>query len=100
MLAAIEDQATKRFMMMLAPSKDSGKHTEMLRLGMGRLMALLVGRMTAAATTDSAVKMYLYSGHDSTILPLYSALGKTVREGNSLAHRSNTSHAACCRLTY
>lgn len=81
-LAAIEHQATERFMAYVAPSAESGSKDEVLRLGMGRLMHLMMQRMDAAAKPDSTngerPKMYLYSGHDSTIMPLLAMLGKEV----------------------
>lgn len=108
LLRAIEEQATKRFMTFVvgttataASSSGSGTATEdggvqqnnnknnkppeLLRLGLGRLMCLLVQRMENAASpskspsrTIEPYKMYLYSGHDSTIMPLLAALGQEV----------------------
>jgi hypothetical protein len=60
------------------------KPSEILRLGMGRLMHFIVKRMEETAsvsakqneeTTTAPPKFYLLSGHDSTIIPLLAALG-------------------------
>lgn len=79
LLKDIEIQATKRFLNILAPDAETGKREEVLRLGMGRLMELLIRRMQEASSSvgDKAAtmpKMYAYSGHDSTILPLLVAI--------------------------
>jgi len=93
-LKQIEDQATARFMKFIvgdvAKEEDSGngkgnkenkqKPSEILRLGMGRLMHFIVKRMEETATRSpneetEAPKFYLLSGHDSTIMPLLAALG-------------------------
>lgn len=42
----------------------------LLKMGIGRLVGKLVGNMTSSINDESAVKMYLYSGHDTTLLPL------------------------------
>jgi len=77
-LKAVEELATKRFMAYVAPSGESGKKDEVLRLGIGRLMHLLLQRMEAAVQDGNQPRMYLYSGHDSTIMPLLAALGKEI----------------------
>jgi hypothetical protein len=69
--------------------KRAGKTQEMLRLGMGVLLEVMVRRMEAAAARGgggsgevgdaaAASKMFLYSGHDSSLMPLLAALGKHV----------------------
>jgi hypothetical protein len=99
----------------------AGKQQEVLRLGMGVLMGMMVQRMEAAAAaaeaaaqsassgegaaaaagssssstgsdgassssgasssaTPAATRMFLYSGHDSSLMPLLAALGKDVRD--------------------
>lgn len=92
LLKEIELQATKHFMMFVAPGEESGQRKEMLRLGMGRLMDVMLKRMDMAKRNDGTNnvpvdkreearalhKIYLYSGHDSSIMPLLAALGKEV----------------------
>ena len=80
----------------------AGKKEEVLRLGMGVLLEMMVRRMEAAAAapggsaTAAAAqgggggsggggggggpKMYLYSGHDSSVMPILAALGKHVQD--------------------
>lgn len=72
----VEQQATKRLLSVLAPHAESGKQAEVLRLSMGRLIQLMIQNMEEAAAEKPTAKMHLYSGHDSTILPLLVALGK------------------------
>jgi lysophosphatidic acid phosphatase type 6 len=96
LLKQIEDQATARFMKFIVGDmgderstvKEGGavkqKPSEILRLGMGRLMHFMVKRMEETASpskkesTTAPPKFYLLSGHDSTIIPLLAALGITV----------------------
>lgn len=80
LLQYIERQATARFMeYVVGPSDTAGGKGEVLRLGMGRLMYLLVERMEKAARKENpGTKMFLYSGHDSTIMPLLAAIGQGV----------------------
>ena len=99
--------------------QSAGKQHEVLRLGMGVLMGMMVQRMEAAAAASeaaaqaassgegaaaaagssssgggdgdssnsgasssaspAATRMFLYSGHDSSLMPLLAALGKEVR---------------------
>lgn len=81
-LRGINQHATERFMHLIAPHPETGKHQEVLRLGMGVLLGMMVRRMehTAAAGRDASPKMYLYSGHDSSLMPLLAALGKPVTD--------------------
>lgn len=74
LLKTIEEQASKRFSMFVA---GSSSNKEILRLGMGRLLHLMLIRMQEAAQLEksSTPSMFLYSGHDSTIMPLLAALG-------------------------
>lgn len=58
------------------PPLPAGKKEEVLRLGMGVLMELMVRRMEGApAASSPGPRMYLYSGHDSSLMPLLAALG-------------------------
>jgi hypothetical protein len=47
---------------------------EVLQLGMVRLLNQVMGRMETATSAAPAAKMVLYSGHDTTIIPLIKAL--------------------------
>ena len=84
LLAAVELQAVQQFLNFVAPPGDAGRKQEVLRLGMGRLMWLMLQRMEAEVATGGEAaaatrpRAYLYSGHDSTIMPLLAALGKEV----------------------
>jgi hypothetical protein len=94
LLKQIEDQATARFMKFIvgdmareegssggiSKEENKKKPSEILRLGMGRLMHFIVKRMEETATRcpkkeAETPKFYLLSGHDSTIMPLLAALG-------------------------
>jgi lysophosphatidic acid phosphatase type 6 len=86
-LRGVELEATKHFLTFLAPPRETGQQEAVLRLGMGRLLLLLLQRMEAAALGGGAgqqpqKKLYLYSGHDSSVLPLLAALsgGAGVRD--------------------
>ncbi|KAL4424929.1 hypothetical protein ABPG77_009658 [Micractinium sp. CCAP 211/92] len=87
-LRGINQHATERFMHLIAPHPDTGKHQEVLRLGMGVLMEMMVRRMeshvaeqtAAAGGSSTGPGMYLYSGHDSSLMPLLAALGKPVTD--------------------
>lgn len=82
-LRGVNEHATQRFMHLIAPHPQTGKHHEVLRLGMGVLMEMMVRRMEHAASTEGGAgtpRMYLYSGHDSSLMPLLAALGKSVTD--------------------
>lgn len=96
----IEELAVDAFMYVVAPPGATGSHEEVLRLGSGRMLAMLMGHMNevvqydaskdAAGAKETAQNatlatrearpplLRLYSGHDSTILPLLAAVGGTV----------------------
>ena len=83
LLQAVEEQATSRFMGFVVGNPELGHSAEILRLGMGRLMHVMVQRMEETARLNEKEakkhpKLYLYSGHDSTIMPLLAALGQEV----------------------
>lgn len=81
LLRDIDRLATARFMHVIAPHPDTGKTHEVLRLGMGVLMEMMVRRMEAAAAGEAGdTRMFLYSGHDSSLMPLLAALGKHVED--------------------
>ncbi|GAB4814148.1 hypothetical protein N2152v2_001194 [Parachlorella kessleri] len=72
----VEEQATKRFLAVLAPHVETGRQQEVLRLSMGRLMQLMIQRMDDAASGKRGPKLHLFSGHDSSVMLLLVALGK------------------------
>ncbi|KAG2486402.1 hypothetical protein HYH03_014979 [Edaphochlamys debaryana] len=86
LIAAINRLATLEFAAEVAPSVRGGAAGRTaLRLSMGRLLGLVTGNMRGAAGAGSREgeakgrpHLYLYSGHDSTIMPLLSALGLEV----------------------
>lgn len=51
-----------------------------LLLASGAFVDLIMSNMEAQTTGDDGVKMRLYSGHDSTLIPLLSALGVSFSE--------------------
>ncbi len=80
-------QATKEFAAEVAPSIRDARGRTVLRLSMGRLLHTLILNMQGAAAEAAAEAaaanaggagagartrplMYLYSGHDSTVMPL------------------------------
>jgi len=83
--SAINRLATKEFAPFIAPAMTDTHGHAVLRLSLGVLLTTLVENMEAAAasrSTDSTAPpvMRLYSGHDSTVMPLLSALGVNVLE--------------------
>ena len=83
---AIEQEATERFMNFIVG--DQGEASgEILKLGLGRLISLIVERMEQQ--NKSSHKMYLYSAHDSTIMPLLTALGQPPEQNHWPIYLSN-----------
>ncbi|GAB4816592.1 hypothetical protein N2152v2_003638 [Parachlorella kessleri] len=74
----VEQQALRRLLSVLAPHAESGSRQEVLRLSLGRLMHFMIERMEAAAAGRPGPRLHLYSGHDSTVLPMLVALGARV----------------------
>lgn len=99
--AEVQRLATREFAAHMAPSVSSQGGPVVLRLSLGRLIDRLLANLAAAAeavSADVAADMaadvdppggsgrggvsspllYLYSGHDSTIMPLLAALGAEI----------------------
>jgi hypothetical protein len=70
MLAGINKEATKRMTAIVAPQAHLTNSEVMLKMSMGRLFSSIVERMHEAAQGTPKDKLYLYSGHDTTIMPL------------------------------
>lgn len=65
-------------MHLVAPQYEDAVKHEVLRLGSGVLLGMVCDVMDAAAAghdADSAAKLHLYSGHDTTLMPLLAVLG-------------------------
>ncbi|KAK9829707.1 hypothetical protein WJX72_007452 [[Myrmecia] bisecta] len=75
LLAATEAEATKRMAALVAPFRNTSDEQQLLRLSMGQLLQLIMERLDDAANGGPEAKMYMYSGHDTTIMPLVVALG-------------------------
>lgn len=91
LLQAIDRLATKELAAYVAPSVKDQHGRAVLRLSMGRLLHMLLANMREAAAAASEQQgqqqgaqgqppplLRLYSGHDSTIMPLLAALGMDV----------------------
>lgn len=84
-------QAAKEFAPYVAPSvKDKHGHT-VLRLSMGLLLHTLVKNMEAVAaggagsSSEQQPKIFMFSGHDSTIMPLLVGECEVARSEGTLA---------------
>ncbi|XP_019622455.1 PREDICTED: lysophosphatidic acid phosphatase type 6-like isoform X1 [Branchiostoma belcheri] len=76
-LAALEDvveQRATQCMAALVSGIEDG-HSHALRLSTGPVIDLLTKNMLRAQNTDNCHKLHLYSGHDTTLIPLLKALG-------------------------
>ncbi|KAL6770484.1 hypothetical protein ACKKBF_B31420 [Auxenochlorella protothecoides x Auxenochlorella symbiontica] len=78
LLLALDRQAVTSFLHVVAPPHSTGRQEEVLRLGMGRMLRMLEERMEETVAGTAKHRMLLYSGHDSTLMPLLVALGKEV----------------------
>lgn len=82
LLVDIEKEATQRMLGMIAPQLPVGgspvEQDGLLRLGVGLLTAEVLRHLEEAASGDAKHQMYLYSGHDTTIMPVLRALGVDV----------------------
>ena len=78
LLLAINKEASKRMLALVAPGVELSHREELLKLSMGRMFDSVVQRMSACADGQPKHQMYMYSGHDTTIMPLLATLGQDV----------------------
>lgn len=71
--ADIEALAVRRINLLFNPN--SAHLADVLHLGMGRLLQELVQNMESCITGSSSEKLHLFSGHDTTVVPLLAAFG-------------------------
>ncbi|CAL8468369.1 g7909 [Coccomyxa elongata] len=80
LLLAINHEATRRMTSLVAPQASEQHGPEMLRLSMGPLFEQIVGRMAAAANGANTSPLFMYSGHDTTIMPILATLGVQLKD--------------------
>ena len=78
LLMDINTEASRRMFAIVAPGIEHGHREELLKLSMGRMFDSVVQRMRQCANGESKHQMYMYSGHDTTIMPLLATLGQDV----------------------
>ena len=78
LLMEIDKEASKRMIALVAPGVELGHREELLKLSMGRMFDSVVQRMRQCAEGQSKHQMYMYSGHDTTVMPLLATLGQDV----------------------
>ena len=78
LLLEINKEAAKRMFALVAPGVELSHREELLRLSMGRLFDSVVQRMRQVSNGQSKDKLYCYSGHDTTVMPLLATLGQDV----------------------
>lgn len=74
----INKEASKRMIALVAPGVELSHREELLKLSMGRMFDSVVQRMRQCADGQPKHQMYMYSGHDTTIMPLLATLGQDV----------------------
>jgi len=74
LLGKIEELATQRIKQIFG-SDSPDDSSELLHMVMGRLLQEIVGNMDACIAGESKEKLHLYSGHDTTVVPLLAAFG-------------------------
>ena len=62
----------------MAPSIQDEHGKAILRLSMGVLLHTLIENIEAKINGDNGTKLYLYSGHDSSVMPVLAALGMEI----------------------
>ena len=77
-LMDINREASKRMIALVAPGVELSHREELLKLSMGRMFDSVVQRMRQCADGESKNQMYMYSGHDTTIMPLLATLGQDI----------------------
>ncbi|KAK9915420.1 hypothetical protein WJX75_008934 [Coccomyxa subellipsoidea] len=80
LLLAVNREATRRMTALVAPQASEQHGPEMLRLSMGNLFEQIVGRMAAAAGGADPCPLFMYSGHDTTIMPILATLGVQLKD--------------------
>ncbi len=78
LLMDINKEASKRMIALVAPGVELSHREELLKLSMGRMFDSVVQRMRQCADGESKHQMYMYSGHDTTIMPLLATLGQDI----------------------
>lgn len=78
LLLEINKEAAKRMLALVAPGVELSHREELLKLSMGRLFDTVVQRMRQVASGQSKDKLYCYSGHDTTVMPLLATVGQDV----------------------
>ena len=78
LLMEVNKEASKRMIALVAPGVELSHKEELLKLSMGRMFDSVVQRMRQCADGQPKHQMYLYSGHDTTIMPLLATLGQDV----------------------
>ncbi len=78
LLMDINREASKRMIALVAPGVELSHREELLKLSMGRMFDSVVQRMRQCADGESKHQMYMYSGHDTTIMPLLATLGQDI----------------------
>lgn len=78
LLMEVNKEASKRMIALVAPGVELSHREELLKLSMGRMFDSVVQRMRQCADGQFKHQMYMYSGHDTTIMPLLATLGQDV----------------------
>ena len=78
LLMEINKEASKRMIALVAPGVELSHREDLLKLSMGRMFDSVVQRMRQCAEGESKHQMYMYSGHDTTVMPLLATLGQDV----------------------
>ena len=78
LLMEVNNEASKRMIALVAPGNELNHREELLKLSMGRMFDSVVQRMCQCADGQPKHQMYMYSGHDTTIMPLLATLGQDV----------------------
>lgn len=78
LLEAVDRLATKEFSAFVAPSIQDEHGKAILRLSMGVLLHTLIENIESKIRSKAGPKLYLYSGHDSSVMPVLAALGVSI----------------------
>lgn len=80
LLLTIDQEAAKRMTALVAPQAHIEGSQKLMQLSMGRLFSMLVDHMDATVQGEAQPRMLLYSGHDTTIMPLLQTLKQDVTQ--------------------